>query len=153
MTPPVLVDTSVVSWYLHRDARTRHPVLVEWIEKEFRRDGLHISSVTIYELRRGLAELQLRGQGTRKTARVEWLLRQAIVHGLDAFDNLGWKLAADLWAKARASSPAEILSEGDLLITATALAHGRALVTVDDKLRHQLKRLTLSSVLYDAAIS
>jgi toxin FitB len=153
MTPPVLVDTNVVSWYLRRDARARHPSLVKWIEEEFARDGLHISSVTIYELRRGLAELQLQGQGARKAARIEWLLRQATVHGLDANDYLGWKVAADLWAKARASVPSITISEGDLLITATAVAHGRALVTVDEKLRDLLKRLNLSSVLHEAPIT
>jgi predicted nucleic acid-binding protein len=141
----------VVSWYLDRDARTRYPGLVQWLEHEIRRDGLHISSVTIYELKRGVAELLLRGEGTRKAARIERIVREAAVHGLDANDNLGWKVAADIWAKARASG--EALSEGDLLITATAIAHGRSLVTVDDKLRTQLTRLSMNSVLHDAPIT
>ncbi len=149
MNPPVLVDTSVISWYLRRDARTQHPILVDWIDRAFARDGLHISAVTIYELRRGIAELMNRGQGTRKAARIEMLLRQATVHGLDANDNLGWKLAADLWAKASACKPALVFSDGDLLITATAIAHSRALVTVDEKLRTLLKRLNLHAALHE----
>ena len=48
MNPLLLVDTSVISWYLRRDAKTRHRALVDWLEDQFERDGLHISAVTIF---------------------------------------------------------------------------------------------------------
>jgi predicted nucleic acid-binding protein len=153
MTPSVLVDTSVVSWYLRRDARTEHPRLVEWLDGVIGKDGLHISAVTLYELRRGIGELRSRGQGTRKAARVESLVRQATILGLDAADYLGWKIAADLWAKCRAQTPPVTLSDGDLLITATALAHNRVLVTVDEKLRSRLKELGLHGALHEPKLA
>jgi predicted nucleic acid-binding protein len=152
MTPPLLVDTSVISWYLSRDAQSRHRELVEWFDEELARAGLHISAVTMYELRRGVAELLNRGQGTRKAARVEMILRQATVYGLDGSDYLGWKIAADLWARANAHKPSIAFSDGDLLITATAIAHGRALVTVDEKLRRVLKALNLGTVAYELPV-
>jgi predicted nucleic acid-binding protein len=153
MRPPVLVDTSVVSWYLRRDARAQYPHLVEWLDAVIAEDGLHISSVSLYELRRGIGELRARGQGARKAARVELLLREATVVGLDAGDHLGWKIAADLWVKCRTHKPAIVLSEGDLLITATALAHNRALVTVDENLRSRLKQLGLHGSVCEIAVA
>jgi hypothetical protein len=59
----------------------------------------------------------------------------------------------DLWARAHAHKPALTFSDGDLLITATAIAHGRALVTVDEKLRTLLKRLNLQATLHEIPIS
>lgn len=153
MNPPVVVDTSVVSWYLRRDARTAYPRLVEWLDDVIAKDGLHISAVTLYELRRGVGELRARGQGARKAARVEQILRRATVLGLDATDHLGWKIAADLWIKGRTQSPALVFSDGDLLIAATALAHRRALATVDENLRSRLRDLGLQSALHDVEIS
>ena len=153
MSPPVLVDTSVVSWYLRRDARTEYPRLVEWLDDVIAKDGLHISSLTLYEIRRGIGELRASGQGARKAARVELILRQATILGLDATDHLGWKIAADLWAKGRSQTPALLFSDGDLLITATALAHNRLLATVDEKLRSGLKALGLQAALHELKIA
>ena len=152
MNPPVLVDTSVVSWYISRNARTDYPRLVEWLDDVITSDGLNISAVTLYELRRGIGELRARGQGTRKAARVEQILRQATILGLDPANHLGWKIAADLWAKGRTLTPSVVFSDGDILITATALAHNRVLATVDEKLRARLKELGLQGTLYELKI-
>lgn len=152
MTPAVLVDTSVLSWYLHRDARSRYPDLVAWLDSVIVRDGLHISAVTLFEIRRGIGELRARGQGAKKAARVEMLLRQATILGLDGSDFQGWKTASDLWVQSRTRSPALVLSDGDLLIAATAIVHKRALVTVDEKLRARLKELGLQATLHEIKV-
>lgn len=61
----------------------------------------------------------------------------------------GWKIASDLRVQSQTRSPAIVVSEGDLLITATAIAHKRALVTVDDKLRARLKEMGLQTALHE----
>jgi len=83
------------------------------------------------------------GQGARKAARIENLLREATVLGLDEHGFVGWRLAADLWANCKHHQPSVVLSEGDLLIVATALMHDRQLVTVDLNLQARLKALGL----------
>ena len=40
MSAGYLVDTSVVSWYLEREARTRHPSLTNWLDDLIPREGL-----------------------------------------------------------------------------------------------------------------
>jgi len=39
MSAGYLVDTSVVSWYLEREARTRHPTLINWLDDLYRAKG------------------------------------------------------------------------------------------------------------------
>jgi len=125
-----LVDTSVVSWYLEREARTRHPTLINWLDDLLPREGLCISAVTCTSFDGEWKTLAAR-QGARKAARIENLLREATVLGLDEHGFVGWRLAADLWANCKHHQPSVVLSEGDLLIVATALMHDRQLVTVD----------------------
>jgi predicted nucleic acid-binding protein len=139
MSAGFLVDTSVVSWYLDRHARARHPSLVNWLDDLIPREGLCISAVSLYELKRGVEGLLRQGQGSRKAARIEMLLREATILGLDERGFTGWRVAADLWANCKQHEPSVVLSEGDLLIVATALTHDRQLVTVDSNLQARLK--------------
>jgi predicted nucleic acid-binding protein len=148
MSAGYLVDTSVVSWYLEREARTRHPTLVNWLDDLIPREGLCISAVTMYELRRGVEGLLREGQGARKAARIENLLREATIFGLDERGFVGWRLAADLWVNCKRHQPSVVLEEGDLLIVATALMHDRQLVTVDSKLQARLKALGYGTLLH-----
>jgi predicted nucleic acid-binding protein len=141
MSVGFLVDTSVVSWYLDRHARTRHPALVGWLDDLISREGLCISAVSLYELKRGVEGLLRQGEGSRKAARIEMLLREATILGLDERGFAGWRVAADLWASSRQHEPSVVLSEGDLLIVATALMHDRQLVTVDRNLQTRLRTL------------
>jgi hypothetical protein len=58
-----LVDSNVVSRFLHRDAEKRYPKLSELVWELILVDGLAISFVTQFELRRGVEDLVRRGQG------------------------------------------------------------------------------------------
>jgi len=133
-----LLDTNVVSTYLKPDAKKRFPELVSRVDQIVAEEGLTISAVTLYELRRGLLDLELRGQGRSARVRTEKLLRIAYPLGLDHLDFTGWDRAAELWARGRRVKPAVVFEEGDLLIAATALAHGRTLVTCEARLRDGL---------------
>lgn len=53
------------------------------------------------------------------------------VYGLDQPAARGWDVAADIHARAAVRSPALTIAEADLLIIATAVAHGLTLVTSD----------------------
>ncbi|MCA9612466.1 MAG: PIN domain-containing protein [Myxococcales bacterium] len=99
---------------------------------------LPISAVTLFELRRGVRALVLRGKGARKAAELEsWILRAEVL-GLDEARFTGWTLAADLWARGRAFEPARVFSDADLMIAATALRHDRTLVTSEARLAELL---------------
>jgi predicted nucleic acid-binding protein len=106
MSAGFLVDTSVVSWYLDRHARARHPSLVNWLDDLIPREGLCISAVSLYELKRGVERPLRHGRGSRKAARIEMLLREATILGLDERGFAGWRVAAVLWPTANTTSPA-----------------------------------------------
>jgi predicted nucleic acid-binding protein len=63
----MLLDTNIVSAFLKRDAQKKTPKLFEFVVSQLLTEGLAISHVTQFELRRGLEELALRGQGRRWT--------------------------------------------------------------------------------------
>jgi predicted nucleic acid-binding protein len=104
---------------------------------------LVIPTFVLYEARRGLEELKLRGEGKKKIARFDRLLRGATILGLDA--NNGWFLAANLWAGNKAKGAN--IQEGDLLVVATALLHNRKLVTADQPLIEGMRTLGLDRIL------
>ena len=137
----LLLDTNVVSALIDPRARSRAPALVDAAEEIVKSEGLTIAATTVYELRRGLRKLLASGQGRRKAARLEKLLRSAYVLGLDDRAFAGWDVAADLWARAQRAAPAVTFEEGDLLIAATALHHGRTLVTSEERLVSALSRI------------
>ncbi len=96
-----------------------------------------ISELTMYEIRRGFLELELRGLGSRKRLVGELFLRSASVVPLGgAFD-----IAAQLWARGRVAKPAIVVAEVDLLLVASAVRDGLTLVTADGKLARAAARL------------
>jgi predicted nucleic acid-binding protein len=142
MTEPAwLVDTNILSHYIRREAPQEYPKLVTWLDGVIRGQGLTISAVTLYELRRGIKAAQLDGKSRRKAVRLEMLLRSADVLGLDTGQFAGWNIAADLWAHARTAIPGSVFSEADFLIFATAQVHGRKLATADRRLWERLREI------------
>jgi len=128
---PLLFDTDVLSSYLKARALERQPRLVRLVYESLQGEGLFISSVTKYELLRGLRKLQLQGQGRRKEVSVKRLLDAAYAISPDALGGAACNVAADLWA--RASMQGLKFGEADLIITAMALVSSRQLVTCDSK--------------------
>lgn len=136
-----LLDTSVVSNFLDQRAAERYPKLVEFVTTTTRGSGMFIAFVTQYEIRRGLEVLRRRRQGRRKMVSVERFLDTVVVLGLDERSGEGWNVAARLWAEAKVQEPSVVMSEGDLLIAATALFHGHALATSDERLARALAKV------------
>lgn len=138
-----LFDTNLISAFLHREAPTRRPKLHAFVASTILREGLSMSFVTQYEVRRGLEDLARKGEGRRLRVSFEKLLARVDLLGLDTAGGRGWDVAARLWAEGRALKPALVLSEGDLLVAATAVTHERTLFTADRGLREGLARLSL----------
>lgn len=135
-----LFDTCAVSAYIARDPRKRPPELVSlWATAQ--EGGICLSSVTLYELRRGLRSLRLKDGGRRREVDLEKLLRTVTVLALDDWTGNAWRVAAELWANGRHLKPSLNVGELDLLIAATALANDRVLVTLDRGLWEALTRL------------
>jgi len=114
MTPPRLLDTSVVSRYIAPDALQKTPNLVQRVNEVAAIDGARISFVTLYEIDRGLRKLELRNQGSTKRRYFAMFMSSVTVYGLDT--SRGWEVAADLHARAAVRSPAIVFGEADLLI-------------------------------------
>ena len=135
-----LFDTCAVSAYIAPDSKKRPDELVSlWTAAEA--EGICVSSATVYELRRGMRKLGLRGEGRRQSVVLEKILRTASVITLDDWMGATWRAAVDLWADGQALRPSQVMGEMDLLIAATALATDRTLVTMDVGLRDALTRL------------
>src|SRR5687768_17472385 len=107
-----LLDTSALSHYVHRDAAKRYPRLVARVEQIRTSEGLAISSMTQFEMLRGLRFETLRGQSRNKLARVQLLLAQATILPIDPV----LPMAAELWARARAAKESRLFSDADLII-------------------------------------
>jgi predicted nucleic acid-binding protein len=142
-----LLDTCLVSHYLSPNARIRYPALVGRVESVISAQGVCLSTVTLYELRRGILELLGRGEGQRKERRLKLFLREATLLGLDGDGAHGWEVAARLYAQCKRTQPALNMSDGDLLIVATAVTHRRALLTSDARLAEQVGRLQLTEAI------
>jgi predicted nucleic acid-binding protein len=140
-----VLDTDIVSAYLKRDSATRLPALHHFVTQIVQSEGLAISFVTQFELRRGFEELRLRGRGRRLLVAFEKLLDRAEVLGLDGGSGEGWNVAARLWAAGRARKPAVVVTDADLLIAATAEFHGRAFATCEAQLAENPKAMGLRS--------
>jgi len=134
VTPRYVLDTSTAS-HAVRDRGRRSPGIRSFIEE----NPFSITIPTLYELHRGLLKLENRAQGRRKRIAVQLLLQDAVeVLDPSTATPSGWDVAAGIWARAALSSPAIVLGEMDLLISATAFAHGRTLATSDRKLVDRL---------------
>ncbi len=127
----MLLDTNIVSAFLRRDAQQTTPRLYDFVTAQLSVEGLAISHVTQFELRRGIEELVRRGQGRRKLVDFEKFMEMVQVLGLDAALGEGWNLAARLWAEGRCQKPALVFADADLLLAATAAFHGHELATAD----------------------
>lgn len=143
MSAAFLFDTCTIGRYLDARAPERWPGLVARVSSAIAgAGGLYISAVTAFEIRRGLKKLELRGKGRRKCIRAELFLRgDATILELSDRGGVPWRVAARMYAEAACHKPAITLSDGDLLIAATAIAHDRVLVTVDGPLHKNLKKL------------
>lgn len=136
-----MLDSCVVSQYIAPDADVRTPGLVRRVDEIVGTNGLVLSVVAVYELDRGIRKLERRSQGQAKRRQLMMFLSAATILGLDEHGWRGWAVAADLHADASSRAQAIVLSEGDLLIFATALAHDMVLVTTDAKLVGRCREL------------
>ncbi len=136
-----LLDTNLVSTFLKRDAPTKYPRLHRFVDKTIREEGLAISFVTQYECKRGIEQLVRQGQGRRKMVEFDKFLSRVEILGLDATGGRGWNLASRLWADGRAHKPALVFTDADLLVAATAAAHGRTFATADVGLAEGLQKI------------
>lgn len=127
----MVVDTNIVSAFLRPDAEKRTPKLCAFVAAQTVAEGLAVSYVTQFELRRGMEELLLRGKGRRKAVVFEKFIDRVLVLGLDAASGEGWNLAAQLWAEGRTRKPARVFTDADLLNAATAAFHRHEFATSD----------------------
>src|SRR5450432_2743894 len=79
----MLLDTNIVSAFLRPDGKKQAPRLFEFIATVLSAEGLAISYVTQFELRRGIEELVRRGQGRRKLVAFEKFMERVQVLGLE----------------------------------------------------------------------
>ncbi len=134
----MLFDTNVLSDFLRPGAAEKLPSTELFVRTALETDNIKIAFVTQYEmLRLGLLQ-GLEMKGRRKLVALRKFLERCEVLGLDAHGGAGWAHAAELWARLRVQKPAVVLSEGDLLITATASFHQETLITFDAKLVERL---------------
>lgn len=140
----MLLDTNVVSAFLKPGAEQRSPKLVAFVRQHLATQNLTISAFTEFELRRGVEELVLKGQGQKRLITLLKFIDRCDVLGLDASG--GWAHAARLWAKGRAHTPSIVLDDADLLIAATAAFHQRPFATSDVKLVENLTAIEFTDV-------
>jgi len=137
----IVLDTNLVSiWINPRDAK-RYPKAFARVDSLLAVQGLSISAVTQFELRRGVEKLLRQGAGRSKLVTLEKFLDRVEVLGLDGPGGGGWNVAARLWADAATHKPALTFTDGDLLIAATAAFHRRPLATAEVGLAEGLEKL------------
>jgi tRNA(fMet)-specific endonuclease VapC len=112
-----LLDTDILSEVLKRKDRR---VLAKARQYLAQHQRLAFSAITQYEIVRGL-------QATRATRQLAAFLRTAGTSEVFAVSVPVLMRAAGLWADARAGGHPH--GDADLIIAATALEHGRVLVT------------------------
>lgn len=129
MTARYLLDTNVVS----EAVKPRpSPALLEWFGAQ-PDEALHISALTVAEIRRGILE---KAPGRRRRELEAWFVGpegpQALFAGrILAFDDR----AALEWARLMADGTAagRPRSAMDMIVAATAVAHGLTVATVNEK--------------------
>lgn len=134
----MLFDTNVLSDFLRPGSASKLPSTELFVRTALETDNLKIAFVTQYELLRFRLKQGLEMKGRSKLVALRKFLDRCEILGLDAGGGAGWAHAAELWAKTRAHKPAIVLSEGDLLIAATASFHEETLITFDAKLVENL---------------
>jgi len=140
-----VLDTNLVSVMINPRDAERYPKTLALVESLLKTDGLSISAVTLFELRRGLEKLRLSGSGRSKLVKFEKLLEYVEVLGLDGSDGGAWSVAARIWARASMEKPAINFLDADLLVAATAIFHGRPFATAEKGLVAALHQLGFAS--------
>lgn len=114
-----LLDTNIVTAILKNQPLAKKKLL----EFEIRREGLFISCITYFEVKRGLEYIN----ATRQLSDLDELCRKAQLLFLDNIEIIerGCKIYTNL--RARGIS----LEDADILIAATAIARGLILVSHD----------------------
>lgn|SRR5512145_1390839 len=128
----ILVDTCVVSAWLRPDAATKTPKLVRFVNELIELDGMCVSSISAWELRRWMALLVRTGEGQRKRLRLEKLLGSCEILSIELCGT--WDVATTLWVNGKLRTPATVIADADLLIAATAAAYERPFATSDGRL-------------------
>lgn len=121
----IILDTNVISelWKIEPDAN-----VLAWIDAQAM-ETLHLSAITVAELRYGLATMP---EGKRRTIYEQRLENEVLSHFAGrvlAFDLDTSKRYAELMARARAAGKA--IAKADGYIAATAAAHGMIVATRD----------------------
>ena len=142
MSAQYLFDTCAIQQYLDAKAQQKSSDFRSLVDAAVAASGgLYISEITAFEIRRGLAVLARKGEGRRKIRMAELFLRNAIILELGDRGGAAWRVGIRLYADGKVHKPAITLSDADLLIAATAIAHERILVTADRGLYENLERL------------
>lgn len=128
-----LVDTSVLSAF----APGRPPVSREtavWMQQQGDAMRLHVSVITVAEIQRGIRKLHRAGGVERSKDLAEWLraLIEDYGDGLLPVDATVARIAGDV--EDAATSKGRHPGFADVLIAATAMAHG--LVVLTDNVKH-----------------
>ncbi len=123
----IVVDTNVISelWRLAPDSR-----VLAWMDAQAI-ETLHLSAVTVAELRYGIAAMP---EGRRRTIYQERLVHDvlpAFAGRVLAFDLDAAKAYADLMASAKTQG--RVIVKADGYIAATAMAHGLVVATRDTR--------------------
>lgn len=123
----IVVDTNVISelWRIAPDSR-----VLAWMDAQAI-ETLHLSAVTVAELRYGIAAMP---EGRRRTIYQERLAHEvlpAFAGRVLAFDLDAAKAYADLMASAKTQGKA--IAKADGYIAATAMAHGLMVATRDTR--------------------
>lgn len=129
-----LLDTNIVSQLAPtKDGQVRaDPSLIEWLRGKT--DVLYLSAVTVVEVSAGIEKLRASGGTGRAGALEQWLERILAYYGnrVLPLDSMVGKVAGTLAERAGADGRHPGLS--DVLIAATAEAHGHGLLT--QNIRH-----------------
>jgi toxin FitB len=121
----ILLDTNVVSEPLRVTPNTQ---VVAWIDAQ-PIETLFLSSVTVAEIRFGIATMPAGRNRTRLRERIETQVLPRFLGRVLAFDLAATQPYADLMAKARTAGV--VIGNYDGCIAAIALANGLAVATRD----------------------
>lgn len=123
----IVIDTNVISelWKIAPDAR-----VLAWVDAQVV-ETLHLSAITVAELRYGLAAMPTGRRRTIYQDRLEREVLPAFAGRVLTFDLDAAQAYAELMARARARGQA--IGGADGYIAATAAVHGLAVATRDTR--------------------
>lgn len=124
-----LIDTNAIS--LLSDGRASAE-FVEWLNQQRRRETVFLSAMTLLELESGIVKLEVKGQSPAKAARLRsWFrdLRRDVEETVLPIDSKVATIAGELRGRTLARGHNGQLA--DILIAATAKAHGLTVVTAN----------------------